>query len=191
MKPTVDKAAYRVACDLIEEAGFDPAVVAFFRRACAPTVDEVLPLAIQCLRAYRDGPTLRSFFQGRSDETDIPYLTETRSLCEDSGLSEGVTLCTLLLQMSPSQRKKVARRARQEIEAERRNHPSPLMVNGVAYSWVTVNNGTPLADMRRVMEQQRAFTVGYGDEEALARNRQQLQSQGVALDPEHPEDIVP
>lgn len=108
MSDPIDRQACRVACDLIEEAGFDPAVVAFFRKACAPTVAEVLPLAIAFRKQWPR--SLYDFWNHQFVEDD--YLRSQFGAYMDQ------SFLSLLLLMSPGQRRKVARRTIRAIREE-------------------------------------------------------------------------
>lgn len=142
MSDPIDRLACRAACDLVEEAGFDPSVVAFFRKACRPTVAEVLPLAIAYRKEHRErnGPMSDFFLLNR---VATRYLLNRLEDAREQGDSKLEELAALLLEMSGKERTRVAwmsREAIREWETEdelRRGWTMPAPAN--PYPWSSTN----------------------------------------------------
>lgn len=164
------RSAARIACDVVEAEGFDPAVVKLLRSACRPSVAEVLPLAIAFRKRWGNYPggTFHGFFE-KGEVSDVQimdalayHLTVNHDGTDDSGDDYDQSFSSLLLLMSPGQRRKVASRARQAVEAERRAANPPMTPGNVPSSggrWDFAGPLTPIDNYDAVIEQSREYTV--------------------------------
>lgn len=159
MSDPVDRLALDMATDLLKEHGFDQ-LADVLRKACRPTVPDVLPLAIEYRKAY---PHHAGFFAGT--HVSDSEIVESLALERRCGSEAGQSLLSLLLEMSVSQRRKVARRARDAVERERqeeRMRADPASFAGSilragAVQWGDANTTAPLAGIMALQDQHRQY----------------------------------
>lgn len=140
----IDRLGLDMATDLLKEHGFDQ-FAEILRKACRPTVEEVLPLAIAYRKAYREG--LTAFFE--ANRVSMAYL---KAELDDSGYPERTELIRLLLEMPGKLRTQVAWKAREQIRAERqrdreeitgRRQPEPLPISSRVDAFTRAMQSTP------------------------------------------------
>lgn len=123
MSTKPDRLSLEIACDFLEENGFTDAVPVFRKWVadrCRPTIDEVLPLAIEY--HLKNQGSVGGLFLGRENLTDHELWAQ--KLGSDN--IEFRKLLDLLSAMTTKQRRIVAGRTRDAVDRERRERNRPL-----------------------------------------------------------------